>query len=77
MDMEKNTMVQIKLEFEGEYKKGKKWNGKINKYNDYGDLVLDAYYQDGNINGKVKEWDGNKNCIFDGEYFNGKNGIPI
>ena len=61
-----------KLEFEGEFKNGKKWNGKITKYNDYGNLVLDAYYQNGIINGKVKEWDINKNCIFDGEYLNGK-----
>ena len=61
-----------KLEFEGEFKEGKKWKGKINKYNDYGDLILNGYYQDGYISGRVKEWDGNKNCIFDGEYLNGK-----
>ena len=61
-----------KLEFEGEFKKGKKWLGKINKYNNYGDLVLEGYYEEGNINGRVKEWDTNKNLIFDGEYLKGK-----
>ena len=53
-----------KLEFEGEYKDGKKWNGKIY---DYGNNI----YELKNGKGLVKEFEGGY-LSFEGEYLNGK-----
>ncbi len=39
-----------KLEFEGEFVCGKKWNGKGNEYSDYGRLELE--FEGGAITGK-------------------------
>ena len=53
------------MEYEGEYVKNKKWNGK--GYDENGNII----YKLIRGNGKVKEY---KYCrlIFDGEYLNGK-----
>ena len=58
--------VKGKLEYEGEYSFGKKWNGK--GYNENGNII----YELKNGNGKVKEYDDEDALIFDGEYLNGK-----
>ena len=57
--------VKGKLEFEGEYSFGKKWNGK--GYDKNGNII----YELNNGTGKVKEYDDDL-LIFDGEYVNGK-----
>ena len=64
-----------KLEFDGEYLNGRKWEGKITKYDKYKNLIFDGYYKNGELNGKVKEYkyvNGNTCCLFDGEYLKGK-----
>ena len=54
MDYIKNIFDNII--FEGEYLKGKRWNGKIKGY--WKDKLLFEYqYINGEINGKGKEYD--------------------
>ena len=64
------------LEFDGEYLHGRKWFGKITKYDQYKNLIFEGYYQNGEINGSAKEYTNslsqNVYCVFDGEYLNGK-----
>ena len=52
------------LEFEGEYLNEKKWTGK--GYHN-GEVV----YEINNGKGNIKEYDGNYEIIFEGEYLNG------
>ena len=60
---------QDELEFEGEYKDGKKWNGK--GYDRNGNMI----YQLINGIGNIKEYDYYGILIYEGEYLNGvKNG---
>ena len=54
------------MEFEGEFRYNKKWNGKGYDEND------NIIYELINGNGKVKEYDNNGELIFEGEYLNGK-----
>jgi len=71
------------LLFEGEYKDGKKWNGKAKEYFDYDYKNYENSYLikfDGKyLNGKKigKEYDKEGRLLFEGEYLNGKrwNGI--
>ena len=58
--------------FEGEYLNGKKWNGNLKEYNDYGNLEFEGKYLNGERNGKGKEYNNNGKLIFEGEYLNGK-----
>ena len=62
-----------KLEFEGEYKNGKKWNGKGKEYEfSKGRVEFDGEYLNGEKwNGKVRKY---CNCYldFEGELLNGK-----
>ena len=60
-----------KLIFEGEYKNGKRWNGKGKEYNDYGKLEYEGDYLNGKRHGKGKEYC-NRKLKFKGEYLNGK-----
>ena len=46
------------------YKKGKEY--------DYGNLIFEGEYLNGERNGKGKQYDYNDQLIFDGEYLNGK-----
>ena len=48
------------------------WSGKIKQYNDYGHLIFDGEYANGEKNGKGKEYDTYGNLLFEGEYLNGK-----
>ena len=45
-----------KLEIEGEYLNGKRWNGKGKLYHDDGKLKFEGEYLDGRRNGKGKEY---------------------
>jgi len=56
--------------FEGEYKNGKRWNGK--EYNKYGELIYDGQYLNGIWNGKGKEYNNYGFWIFEGEFLNGE-----
>ena len=55
-----------KLIFEGEYKNGKKWNGKGKEFDDKRNLIFEGEYKNGNKKGK--EYNSNKQLIFEGEY---------
>ena len=58
------------LLYEGEYKYGKKWNGKM--YDDNGKLTLEFK----NGNGSGKEYDFLSNLIYEGKYVEGlRNGL--
>ena len=65
-----------RIEFQGEYKDGKRWNGTIQKYN-WGKLTFEGNYKTGRENGNGKEYYENGKILFEGEYINGKkwNGI--
>ena len=68
MEKEKNIGME-KLDFEGQYLKGKKWNGKGFNINN------EKVYEIKNGNGLVKEYNNEGKIIFVGEYLNGeKNG---
>ena len=55
------------MEFEGEFRYNKKWNGK--GYDENGNIIYELI----NGNGKVKEYnDWNGVLNFEGEYLNGK-----
>ena len=54
------------MEYEGEYKYNKKWNGK--GYDQNGIIIYELI----NGNGKVKEYYDNGIIKFEGEYLNGK-----
>ena len=54
------------MEFEGEFRYNKKWNGKGYDEND------NIIYELINGNGKVKEYNDYGNLVFEGEYLNGK-----
>ena len=69
--------------FEGEYLKGKKWNGNLKVYKlkngkgfirEYYDsnLVFNGEYLNGERNGKGEEYDYGDKLIFEGEFLNGK-----
>ena len=62
-----------KLIFEGKYKNGEMWSGKITKY-EYDSLKFEGEY----LNGKEhigKEYRSDGKLIFEGKYKNGKNGM--
>ena len=61
--------IDGKLEFEGEYLKGKK-NGKGKEYY-FGKLLFEGEYLNGKKNGKGKEYYFGE-FLFEGEYLNGK-----
>ena len=63
--------IKGKLEYEGEYLFGRKYNGK--GYDENGNIIYELI----NGNGRVKEYDREDRLIFDGEYLNGRrwNGI--
>ena len=44
-----------KLIFEGEYKQGKKWNGKVIEYNDKGELEFEDEYLNGERNNQFNK----------------------
>ena len=48
----KEYYIDGKLEYEGEYLCGKKWNGKGKEYNYYGLLIFEGEYLNGKINRK-------------------------
>ena len=66
------------VSFEGEFKKGKKWNnlnlkngkGYIKEYKN-NVLIYEGEYLNGERNGKGKEYNDNGKLIFEGEYVNG------
>ena len=69
-------LKDLKLKFEGYYKKGKR-NGKGKEYyNDADDNIFEGEYINGIKNGEAIEYN-NKGILFVGEYLNGKrwNGI--
>ena len=45
-----------RIEFEGEYLNGKRWNGKIKEYDDKGNL-FEGEYLNGKRNGYGKKYD--------------------
>ena len=57
--------------FEGEYKNGEKWNGKVKEYDYYDSLLFEGEYKNGKRNGIGKEYYFNA-LLFEGEYLNGK-----
>jgi len=73
--------------FEGEFLKGEKWNGLLRIYNNLtieenknihflkskknNILIFESDYINGEINGKVKEYNNDGYLIFEGEYLNG------
>ena len=60
------------LIFDGEYKNGKIWTGKIIEYKCDNCYITDGNYKEGKLqDGKVKIFDINNMLIFDGEYRNG------
>ena len=61
IEKEKNFFNNGNLSFEGEYLKGKRWNGKGKEYDNTGNLIFEKIYLNGNINNKEK--DENKNKI--------------
>ena len=70
--------------FEGEYSKGKKWNGKGKQYNNIGELEFEGEYLKGEMwNGKRKRFNDKGILEFEGEYLNGeingkvKNGMEM
>ena len=65
MEKEKN-IIDMELEFEGEYLEGKKWNGKGYDKNE------NVIYELINGNGKIKEYNYDGELEFEGEYLNGK-----
>ena len=60
--------------FEGEYKNGKKFNGKLKTYFDDISNILkrEVEIKNGEIEGKGKEYYGNKRLKYVGTYKNGK-----
>ena len=52
--------------FEGEYLKGKRWNGKFINENGKIECIIN------NGNGKVKDYNFYGKLIFEGEYLNGE-----
>ena len=50
----------------------RKKNGKGKEYNNYGELIFESEYLNGQKNGKGKEYDVYGKIIFEGEYLNGK-----
>ena len=58
--------INEKLEFEGDFLYNKKWNGK--GYDKNGNIIYELI----NGNGNVREFYGDGNLIFEGEYLNGK-----
>ena len=65
-----------KLIYEGEYKNGKRWNGKGKEYNKDGEIIYEGEYKNGKRwNGKGKEYDKYYHdtliFIYEGEYKNG------
>ena len=61
--------MREKPKFKGEYKNGKKWNGK--GYDEKGNII----YELKNGNGYIKKYDASNDIEFEGEYLNGrKNG---
>ena len=76
--MEEEYNYDGELEYEGEYKNGKR-NGYGKDY--YGDNIIffEGEYKDGKRNGYGKEYDRYSNLIFEGEFLNDKywNGILI
>ena len=62
-----------KIEFEGEYKNGEKWTGKIKEYYHCFDKIkFEGEYLNGEKNCKGKEYNKNGKLIFEGEYLDGK-----
>ena len=66
--------------FEGEFKKGKKWNGNniengkgyMKEYNKNNTIIYEGEYVDGERNGKGKEYNYYGGLLFEGEYLYGK-----
>ena len=54
------------MQFEGEYLKGKRWNGQ--GYNKKGNLEFEIQ----NGNGQIKEYYDNGKILYEGEYLNGE-----
>ena len=54
------------MEYEGEFRYNRKWNGK--GYDEKGNIIYELI----NGNGKVKEYWRDGQLIFEGEYLNGK-----
>ena len=85
----KEYFSENKIVFEGEYKYGKRWNGKfyngdelkngkgyIKDYIYIYDIIFEAEYLYGEKNGKGKEYYDENQLFYEGEYLNGeKNGI--
>ena len=61
------------IEFEGEFKEGKKWNGNANEYNKKGNLLFYGVYQNGKrFNGKAcKYFDDEEKLRYEIEYKDG------
>ena len=66
---ENYIIIIFKLIFEGEYKDGKKYKGKL--YNYFGELIFEGEYKDGKKY-KGKEYNRHGKLIFEGEYKDGK-----
>ena len=66
-EMEKEKNIIDKLEFEGEYLNGKKWNGKI-----YSFFNEDKFCELNNGNGLIKEYTGLGEVLYEEEYINGE-----
>jgi len=60
------------LIFEGEYLKGKRWNGKSKEYDSESRLSFDGEYINGKKNGKCKEYYSSGEIRFEGDLLNGK-----
>ena len=62
-----------KLIFEGEYKNGKKWTGKVKEHHGCSaTITFDGEYLNGKRNGKGKEYEAiYGKLIYDGEFLNG------
>ena len=54
MEWKRKRIPQKKLIFEGEYLKGKRWNGKGKEYSNNGKLKFESEYLNGKINKKSK-----------------------
>ena len=65
-----------KLLFDGEYIKGKRWNGKANGYFEMEQIEFEGEYINGLKFGRIKEYYKNDKIKFEGKYLNGKrNGV--
>jgi len=67
----KEYIYYRKLEYEGEFKNGKRWNGKGKENNSF--LFFEGEYLNGRfLNGVIKLFNSKGNISFEGEYLNGE-----